>query len=658
MSKCLSSCAVPVLTDMPTVFKLKLEPVSLHPLIFDNIFTNSVANVFDRLNIDLSFDGLQKIDSLSEKADNWQPVLNAIFSDRFALSKPKLKKIFLNSDQESLDEFLQLYFNQAAKQSLLSVALERATAILQLVKVEEIFKETMEATLPDYANRISGPAAREQGALQLKTSKNSVRLTTYYLKNAFNWIVDTLQYITLLKNITDGDASEVERQMIAAMQVQAMRENIAMIATWVVGLAIYTGSIMTAALITLAVALPVTLFSVVYVNYFKPAPSSLHPMTNLKEEAIKGSLNRAPFRDRVVEKIVLAIQNNAKNLVRRFPIIIGKSGVGKSSVFNSLAANIVDGKVTGPLKNSTVYHVNARELVSGQGETGHRELIINRLKGYEKDAIICMDEIKAAFETDSVLAELLLSDMDNIFPHLVFACTDKEYEELVAKNESFARRLDVIKLESLKPQKVLPILYKFLTDNYPYISFEDGSLNFLANISETDPTAPQPFTALKILEKAVNEIIAKQFQGLQGDLNSLLAEQSLQDMSVIYAHNNGRLSDLAEKDLSKQIEVARQNQTKLSQDLDKLHSLLAEHRDLLHNSRDLSLKIGQKSSEKDKKQFALQELYLQKSLQKQIDKLKKNLEDFNPVITLKMVQELYRNEAPEKEDVSINVEEI
>lgn len=116
---------------------------------------------------------------------------------------------------------------------------------------------------------------------------------------------------------------------------------------------------------------------------------------NLNKQAKEGKLDPTIGRELEIERIIQILCRRRKNN----PILVGDAGVGKTAIAEGLAQAIVDDKVPGPLKNTTVYSLDMASLLAGTKFRGDFEerlkLVLNALekKNNKEGTILFIDEI-------------------------------------------------------------------------------------------------------------------------------------------------------------------------------------------------------------------------------------------------------------------------
>ncbi len=175
-------------------------------------------------------------------------------------------------------------------------------------------------------------------------------------------------------------------------------------------------------------------------------------------------------------------------------LLIGKPGVGKTSIVEGLAYRIRNKNVPESLRNFTIYKTSAATLHSGCMYMGMLEKrvieLFNFLKSQHK-VILFIDEIHTLVGTGKTndhntldIANIIKPFMTNKNIYLIGATTDLEYEYYIKDDPAFSRRFSNIIISEPSDftlEKILSYtLYKY-SDMYN-IKINEKSAN---NISKS-----------------------------------------------------------------------------------------------------------------------------------------------------------------------------
>ena len=175
-------------------------------------------------------------------------------------------------------------------------------------------------------------------------------------------------------------------------------------------------------------------------------------------------------RDKELEKLMLTILTPQKSA-----LLIGKAGVGKTSIVEGLAYRISNNNVPKALKDFTIYKTSAAILISGCIYSGMLEKriidIFEALKN-QSNTILFIDEIHTLIGTGKSndqntldIANIIKPYITNENIYLIGATTDYEYKYYIKEDPAFSRRFSTIIVEEPKGlvlEKILThTLYKY-----------------------------------------------------------------------------------------------------------------------------------------------------------------------------------------------------
>lgn len=170
------------------------------------------------------------------------------------------------------------------------------------------------------------------------------------------------------------------------------------------------------------------------------------------------------------EEIELLIKGLSK-LKKSNILILGKAGIGKTSVVEKLAELINENKVPVMLQGKTILELSLNGSLAGAQYRGSFEERIQSLLNFiteRDDIILFIDEIHTLMDCNSNdgnigLSEILKPYLAREGFSLIGATTQKEYEKTIATDSALNRRFSKIKMEEPNSEKVLTILQKCKT---------------------------------------------------------------------------------------------------------------------------------------------------------------------------------------------------
>ena len=190
---------------------------------------------------------------------------------------------------------------------------------------------------------------------------------------------------------------------------------------------------------------------------------------NLTQQAREGKLDPVIGRSKEIERVMQVLSRRTKNN----PVLIGEPGVGKTTIVEGLAQDIVKGDVPETLKDKQIYTLDLGALVAGSRYRGDFE---ERLKKVLKeirtrgDIVLFIDEIhtlvgagaaEGAIDAASILKPMLArGELQTIG-----ATTLDEYRKYLEKDAALERRFQPIQVAEPSIAHTIEML-KGLRDRY------------------------------------------------------------------------------------------------------------------------------------------------------------------------------------------------
>ena len=169
-------------------------------------------------------------------------------------------------------------------------------------------------------------------------------------------------------------------------------------------------------------------------------------------------------RDEELKKLMMVLLTPEKS-----GLLVGKAGVGKTSIVEGLSYRILNNAVPIALQGYRVIKINSSSLLGKITINGREEMIITllveELKTVSK-TILFIDEVHTLIGTNSEtsmdLANILKPAIDIGAIKLIGATTDIEYNTYVIKDRAFLRRFERIDVLEPDEKTTVEILFKSL----------------------------------------------------------------------------------------------------------------------------------------------------------------------------------------------------
>lgn len=186
--------------------------------------------------------------------------------------------------------------------------------------------------------------------------------------------------------------------------------------------------------------------------------------------------NPAIARDDEIQKMTVILLTPEKSA-----LLVGKPGIGKTSIVEGLAYRINNDMVPNRLKGYQVIKINSSSLLGKVKSNGREEMVITllveELKHMDK-TILFIDEIHTLIGSKDGgpmdLANILKPAIDRGLIKLIGATTDIEYNTYVVRDRAFLRRFDRVDVAEQDIPTTIEVLMKTLpkTEHQTGIKFK------------------------------------------------------------------------------------------------------------------------------------------------------------------------------------------
>ena len=184
---------------------------------------------------------------------------------------------------------------------------------------------------------------------------------------------------------------------------------------------------------------------------------------DLTQMAREGKLDPVIGRAEEIERVIQVLSRRTKNN----PVLVGKSGVGKTAIAEGLAQVIADKKVPKSLLSKRVLALDLTGIIAGTKYRGEFEKrikqIADEITAAKRSIILFIDEIHTLAEAGG--AEGAIDADDILKPALargdlqvIGATTAEEYKQFIKKDVTLDRRLHPILIDEPTEQETIAIL--------------------------------------------------------------------------------------------------------------------------------------------------------------------------------------------------------
>lgn len=231
--------------------------------------------------------------------------------------------------------------------------------------------------------------------------------------------------------------------------------------------------------------------------------------TDLTKDIRSKSTNKVVAREAEVQRVIEVLCRKTKNN----PILVGESGVGKTSIVTCLAQAIAKQNVPLVLLKKRILSLNINSLVAGsiyRGEfEGRMQKLIDELKA-DKNIILFIDELHTIIgagnskgELDA--AEIFKAPLGNGEIQIIGATTTKEYSQHIENLPALSRRFQKVDIAEPSDAATIEILegIKSQYEKYHHVVYNNDVIPSIVKLSRRYLTEKFfPDKAIDLLDEA------------------------------------------------------------------------------------------------------------------------------------------------------------
>ena len=242
---------------------------------------------------------------------------------------------------------------------------------------------------------------------------------------------------------------------------------------------------------------------------------------DLTQLARQGELDPVIGRDQEIERVLQILSRRNKNN----PVLVGKSGVGKTAIAEGLAESIIKNAVPQALAGKRVLQLDLPSIVAGTKYRGEFEQRLKRvadeITSSQRNIILFIDEIHTLAEAGEAAGAIGADDI--LKPALargdlqvVGATTKEEYVKFIKKDATLDRRLHPILVDEPTKEETLEILkgIKAKYEDYHKVKISDEAVieavmtaaNFIKDKSFPDK-------AIDLIDEAASLVSLEKVEG-------------------------------------------------------------------------------------------------------------------------------------------------
>ena len=214
-------------------------------------------------------------------------------------------------------------------------------------------------------------------------------------------------------------------------------------------------------------------------------------------------------REQELERVQQVLCRKTKNN----PLLIGESGVGKTSIVFGLAARLAEGNVPERLKDCKLYMLDLGQLLAGTQYRGEMEermtKVLDAMSKAGDKSILFIDEMQGLMSSGSGdsadAASVLLPYLDTAAVRVIGTTNYEDYNRRLSRNKGLVRRFQTIDVCELSHDETVSILnaLKPRFEEFHQVTYADEALEFAVRTSSRYiQDRFQPDKAIDLIDEA------------------------------------------------------------------------------------------------------------------------------------------------------------
>lgn len=200
--------------------------------------------------------------------------------------------------------------------------------------------------------------------------------------------------------------------------------------------------------------------------------------------ARSGKLDPVIGRTHEIHRVIEILDRRTKNN----PVLIGKSGVGKTAIVEELANAIAENKVPDILKNRRVLALDLSGLVAGTKYRGEFEkrlkALVDELIAAQRNIILFIDELHSLAEAGEATgaidaADILKPALARGDLQVIGATTQEEFKKYIETDQTLERRFQPVYVDEPSPEDTRKMLQgiKKRYEDFHNVTYTDDALD-------------------------------------------------------------------------------------------------------------------------------------------------------------------------------------
>lgn len=256
------------------------------------------------------------------------------------------------------------------------------------------------------------------------------------------------------------------------------------------------------------------IFAAIWFIYQRQSTKSMTVVLDLYSKDLtalskEGKLDPVIGRKNEIHRVIEILDRRTKNN----PVLIGKSGVGKTAIVEELANAIAAGTVPPILKNKRVLSLDLSGLVAGTKYRGEFEkrlkALVDEIISARRSIILFIDELHSLAEAGEATGAINAADI--LKPALargdlqvIGATTSSDYKKYIEQDQTLERRFQPVYIEEPTAEATRGILDGIKTkyEEFHNVRYSKDALDAIIEETKKISSRVFPDKAIDLLDEA------------------------------------------------------------------------------------------------------------------------------------------------------------
>nr|NGY94814.1 hypothetical protein [Neochlamydia sp. AcF84] len=268
--------------------------------------------------------------------------------------------------------------------------------------------------------------------------------------------------------------------------------------------------------------------SLFFKRWLNRCPNQLPYCINLTQQIKNGFIKPIYGREQELDEIIQALACNNET-GRKHPLLIGKSGIGKTELMKGLGWRLATGEVPPVLKNKKLFYVNSGELARNGNLFDFKsplKQLIDKIGEHRKDIILVFEEAHNLSDISGQRFNSVIDTSPDSLFYVVGITTPEEYEAKI-ETTTLDRRFKKIPIQEASLEQTRTILRHMNRQEAKDIRISKKVLNHIyEQTSSKIVKRHQPDKSIFVLSEGIKTVRSLQEGGSFKDkLNQLMAKK-------------------------------------------------------------------------------------------------------------------------------------